>query len=227
MADRMESRRIEMTAIPIPDWTRFKQFLQTLPYGKVLPNAIYLHRNTDACLTGPLSQILTLLAQRHAVGEEFNVVKFRTDVPRLSFLCYPGFFEHPHPSLEEAIAIDFSSGRAFHSAYRDNLNPPILHRKELLLPPDHPRVPEFAALSAAEEQAGLYVNAAVIGFRINWERRLNSCGLGFNGHSLVRVAAIPGEAPARVVPGPAIPVHRHKPPLTRYQLSKAGTIRRR
>ena len=123
-----------MAAIPIPDWTRH-QLLQALPYGKVLPTAIYLHRDTDACLAGPLAQILTLLARRHTIGEEFNVVKFRTDAPRLSFLCYPGFFQHPHPSLEEAIAIDLSSGRLFHTAYRDNLNPPILHRKELLLPP--------------------------------------------------------------------------------------------
>ena len=209
-----------MAAIPIPDWTRYRQLLQALPYGKVLPTAIYLHRDTDACLVGPLAQILTLLARRHTIGEEFNVVKFRTDAPRLSFLCYPGFFQHPHPSLEEAIAIDLSSGRLFHTAYRDNLNPPILHRKELLLPPDHPRVPEFAALSAAEEQAGLYLNTAVIGFRTNWERLLAASGLAFEGHSLLRVAAIPGDAPSRVLPGPAIAVQRHKTAIARYQLSK-------
>ena len=41
-----------MAAISIPDWPRYKHFLQTLPYGKVLPTAVYVHRETDACLTG-------------------------------------------------------------------------------------------------------------------------------------------------------------------------------
>jgi DNA phosphorothioation-associated putative methyltransferase len=207
-----------MGATPIPDWPGYKQLLQALPYGKVLPTAIYVHRDTDACLTGPLAQILNLLARRYAIGAEFNVVKFRTDAPRLSFLYYPGFFEHPHPSLEEAVAIDISSGRSFHTAYRDNPNPPILHRKELLLEPDHPRVPEFAALSAAEEQAGLYLNTAVIGFRTNWERLLTARGLAFDGHSLLRVATVPMDSPSRIASGPA--VQRHKTAIARYQLSK-------
>src|SRR5208283_3233269 len=163
-----------MVANPIVDWSCYRQFLRTLPYGKVLPGAIYLHRESEACRTGPLSEILTAFAKRHAVGEEFNVVKFRTDAPRLSFLHYPGFFERAHPSLEEAVSIDLCSGRSLRTAYRDSLNPPILHRKELLLGPDHPRFQEFAALSAAEEQAGLYDNTVVIGFRINWERLLSS-----------------------------------------------------
>jgi DNA phosphorothioation-associated putative methyltransferase len=209
-----------MAAPPIPDWTRFKQFLQTVPYGKVLPTAVYLHRETDACSTGPLAQILALITQRHSISEDFNVVKFRTDAPRLSFLCYPDFFEHPHPCLEEAIAIDLSSGRSYRTVYRDNLNPPILHRKELLLSPDHPRVPEFTALTSAEEQAGLYVNAAVIGFRTNWERLLAARGLGFEGHSLLRAATVPGEAPTPVLPGPALAVQRHRTAIARYQLSR-------
>src|SRR5450755_3212095 len=86
---RNKMREKLLMATPhIPDWARFKQFLQTLPYGKVLPTAVYLHRETDACLTGLLAQILTLVARRHAISDDFNVVKFRTDAPRLSFLCY-------------------------------------------------------------------------------------------------------------------------------------------
>ena len=129
-------RDLDMAPIPIADWTRSRQFLQALPYGKVLPSAIYVHRDTAACRTGHLADILALLARHHAVGEEFNVVKLRTDDPRLSFLCYPGFFDVAHPSLEEAVTIDLCSGRSLRTAYRDSLNPPILHRKELLLSPD-------------------------------------------------------------------------------------------
>jgi len=209
-----------MASIPIADWTRSRQFLQCLPYGKVLPSAIYVHRDTPACRTGHLADILALLARHHAVGEEFNVVKLRTDDPRLSFLCYPGFFEVAHPSLEEAITIDLCSGRSLRTAYRDSLNPPILHRKELLLSPDHAQFQDFANLSAAEEQAGLYSNTAVIGFRINWERLLAAGGLAIEGHCLVQAGTIPGAAPLQALPANGIAVDRHRTALTRYQLSR-------
>jgi DNA phosphorothioation-associated putative methyltransferase len=209
-----------MAATPILDWSLHRQLLGSLPYGKVLPSAIYVHRDTDACRSGPFRQLLALLAERHAVGQQFNVVKFRTDAPRLSFLHYPSFFECAHPSLEEAVAIDLCSGRSFRTTYRDSLNPPILHRKELLLPPDHSRFQEFAQLSAAEEQAGLYTNTAVIGFRVNWERLLNVRGLAVEGHRLLRDGTVCGAAPSQFDRTAAVAVHRHKTALTRYQLSR-------
>jgi DNA phosphorothioation-associated putative methyltransferase len=202
----------------IRDWTRYKELVQTLPYGKILPAAIYVHRDTTVCRTGPLAEILNALVQLHGVGDEFNVLKLRTDAPRLSFLNYPAFFEDPHPALAEALAIDLSSGRSCRTEYRDSLNPPILHRKELLLPPDHPRVAEFAALSASEEQAGLYDNATVIGYRINWERLLAARGLMLDGHSLVRTDTVP--SPDEIGAPQGVVVHRHRTALTRYQLSK-------
>jgi len=199
------------------DWNHYKQLLHGLPYGKVLPAAVYIHRDMEPCRKGSIGQILALLSERHAIGDEFNVVKFRTDAPRVSFLCYPHFFEHPHPSLEKSITIDLASGKSFQNGYGDNLNPPILHRKELLLATDHPHAGEYAALSAAEEQAGLYENTSIIGFRVNWERLLAARGLTFDGHSLVRSS---DNGAAHVFPSPVVAVQRHKTALTRYQLSK-------
>jgi hypothetical protein len=37
--------------------------------------------------------------------------------------------------------------------------------KELMLPPSHPKVEEFMALTKAEETKGLYKNVHLIGFR--------------------------------------------------------------
>src|ERR1700693_2264511 len=98
---------VPLTAI---DWTHYRQLIQSLPFGKVLPNAVYLHRETQPCTTGPISQILDVIASQHSIGSEFNIVKFRTDAPRVSFLSYPDFFEEPHPSLARAASIDLSSG---------------------------------------------------------------------------------------------------------------------
>jgi len=60
-----------------------------------------------------------------------------------------------------------------------------LHRKEQFLPPDHPRRVEFAALTAAEEAAGLYHDTTTIGFKLNWERLLAQKGLAIAGHHLL------------------------------------------
>jgi DNA phosphorothioation-associated putative methyltransferase len=200
--------------IPVEDWTRYRELVKTVPYGKVLPTATYVHRGEQVCQQGFFGQMLARLSEHHGIGEEFNVVKFRTDAPRLSFLQYSSFFEEAHPCLEEAMAIDLSSGRSLRTTYRDSLNPPILHRKELMLAPDHPRSEEFAALSMAEEQAGLYSNTAVIGFRVNWERLLAAHELAIEGHRLIQKTG------QEIVPENRVAVHRHKTALTRYQLSR-------
>src|SRR5690606_14799750 len=104
------------------------------------------------------------------VGPEFNLIKFRTNELKVSFLSYPDFMDAPHPSLRHAITIDLATGKARHTDYARNLNPPILHRKETFLAPDHPRRAAFAALTSAEETEGLYEQTATIGFKLNWER---------------------------------------------------------
>jgi DNA phosphorothioation-associated putative methyltransferase len=187
--------------------------LSELPYGKRLPGAVYLHRETSACRSGPLADVLSRVANGCGVGGEFNIIKFRTDAPRLSFLSYPNFFDEPHPALEKGVSIDLLTGKTYSSDYRDSLNPPILHRKELLLESDHPRASEFTALSRAEEAAGLFHKTATIGFRLNWERLLEERGIELDGHSI----RLTGRAVLRQRP---TDIHRHKTALTRYAVSK-------
>jgi DNA phosphorothioation-associated putative methyltransferase len=199
---------------------RYEDLISNLPYGKVLPSAIYLHRGTEVCSAGPVGKLLRSLAQIHQVGDDFNVVKFRTNVPRISFLCYPEFFETPHPVLEESVSIDLISGKSLRMGYRDNLNPPILHRKELFLSRDHPQWSLFAALSAHEKRAGLFANSSLIGFRLNWERLLRSRGLTFDGHQLVGHEGDIANGKAEPASAVSLRVERHRTALTRYDLSK-------
>lgn len=49
-------------------------------------------------------------------------------------------------------------GAVSYRSFRLSSNPPILHCKELLLPPGYPWVSEFASLSAALEAKGLFVD---------------------------------------------------------------------
>lgn len=195
----------------------FRRLVESLPYGKRLPAAVYVHREGGALGESPLGQLTRQVAETHSVGDEFNVVKFRTDLPRLSFLSYPDFFTEAHPALHAAVAIDLSSGKSYATDYRDSLNPPILHRKELLLPPDHPSVGAFTALSAAEDAAGLYRDTAVIGFRENWNRLLLQHGVVIEGHAIRHVAPGAGSMAGDSV---GVTVQRHRTALTRYALSR-------
>lgn len=60
---------------------------------------------------------------------------------------YPRFFDDPHPTPRHAVTIDLVRGKARHTDYANNRNPPILHRKEAFLPAEHPKRRLFAALT--------------------------------------------------------------------------------
>ena len=231
------------------DLQDYKASIEKLPHGKRLPSALYIFRTPDLQLDQDLATLLVRLIQQFSIGEEYNLLKFRTDELKLSFLSYPDFFNDAHPSLRKAVTVDLVTGKARHTDYSDNLNPPILHRKETFLPPDHPRHAEFAALTRAEESAGLYEETTTIGFKLNWEKLLTSKRLIIIGHSLgpLLQTAVPEGQPnlaqdfslgfsspqnsspegmAETSPSPpnghsaAIRIDRHKTAISRYELSK-------
>src|SRR5262249_3924286 len=106
-----------------------------------------------------------------------------------------------------------------------NGNPPILHRKETLLPDDHPSRPALAALTAAAERLGLFADPKDIGTRRAWEGRLARLGVRVEGHQLVEVrnAAADGANGARAEPAreetSVGTVQRHRTALQRDSLS--------
>lgn len=212
----------------------YKQHLAALKYGKRLPTAIYVFRQADTDFGRELNQVLAILETQHALNAKFNVIKFRTDELKVSFLCYPDFLNEAHPALRHAVTIDLVTGKARHTDYADNHNPPILHRKETFLPEDHPEWAKFDALTRSEEADGLYTHPATIGFKLNWERLLNEKGLRVDGHILVKVESgrrntdtstpHPGPLPHRSGEGggaeKVLVIDRHKTAMTRYDLSK-------
>ena len=196
----------------------YQRHVGGIGFGKRLPTALYVYRVDGMADCGQeLNDLLARLVVGYGVGPEFNVIKFRTDELKVSFLSYPGFFDEPHPVLRHAITIDLATGKARHTDYAGNLNPPILHRKESFLPAGHPQRREFEALTRAEEEAGLYENTATIGFKLNWERLLAAKGFNIVGHQLVCGSAVTEEGGTS---HQSPEVQRHKTALTRYELSK-------
>jgi DNA phosphorothioation-associated putative methyltransferase len=194
----------------------YKEQVGRIPYGKRLPTALYVHREGLANLGGGLGVMLDQVVARYQVSAEFNVVKFRTDELKVSFLAYPEFESDPHPALKQALAIDLVGCEVRRANYADNINPPILHRKEQMVPMEHPRRGEFAALTEAEEAEGLYADTRTIGFRLNWERLLSRKGVSIEGHTLRRIDGDWIEPVDRA----ELVVERYRTALRRYELSK-------
>jgi DNA phosphorothioation-associated putative methyltransferase len=119
-------------------------------------------------------------------GDRYNVARFDNSRNRVALLNYPSFFEDAFPALHESWNVDLTPGRVSYRSYRDSLTPPVLHRKELMLPPDHPRRAEFQALTEAAEAIGLFEDTTRIGFREQWLRLVREKGYQFVGHFVSR-----------------------------------------
>jgi DNA phosphorothioation-associated putative methyltransferase len=125
-----------------------------------------------------------------------NLIKLHRSSGKLSCLAYPDFDTDPHPVLARCLKLSLRTRQLECYDYAASPNPPILHRKETFLHPDHPLHAKFTRLTRQEEEHGLLDDPATIGRRARWESRLPQADLQLRGHWLVkRNAAIPGEEP--------------------------------
>ena len=189
--------------------------------GKLVVDDLYVHCDSIEYLDAPLrSRIATLIATAppHA-REQANVIKVNCRVARVSLLAYADFFEDPFPSLTESwtIAEDEVRSTAYRS-YAESLNPPILHRKELLLSPAHTLRGAFEEITRSAEILGLFDDTATIGFKANWVRHIANKGYQLVGTQFVPVGndVTDSAEPAELTKAAVL---RHLTALTRNVLS--------
>jgi DNA phosphorothioation-associated putative methyltransferase len=118
--------------------------------------------------------------------EGANLIKIHRRTGKLSYLVYPDFDTDPHPALLRCVKLSLRTRQLECYDYAHSPNPPVLHRKETFLPPDHPLRARFARLTQQEERHGLLTDTATIGTRAGWEARLRQAGFHLRGHRLVR-----------------------------------------
>ncbi|RRJ21326.1 DNA phosphorothioation-associated putative methyltransferase [Rheinheimera mesophila] len=177
----------------------FRQWVLQLPYKKELPQAIYLHKDTLEQTHKPLHKVITAISNAlKIVPEQWNVVKLSKTQFQLALLDYPNFYDVPYPELKQSINIDLAklSHRVLH--YDIEQNPPILHRKELMLSPDHSRYKEYKDITIEAEQAGLYEFVNQIGFRDSWIRLIAKKGYVLVDGRLFRESTLPIEEQHKV-----------------------------
>jgi DNA phosphorothioation-associated putative methyltransferase len=152
-------------------------------------------------------------------GEHFNVVKMHALGEQLSLLAYPDFDDAPFPTLHKSWRVHLAMGTVVYRDYTDSCNPPILHRKELLLTPEDPRIPKYAALTRTAEGLGLFDDPSRIGFREQWLTRVAAQGYTLQGDEFVPLANVELETEASPTPMLTGPVQRHLTALSRTNLS--------
>jgi DNA phosphorothioation-associated putative methyltransferase len=155
-------------------------------FGKLMPTALYVHISALNRLP-PLLRVYEACA-RVLCGEieGATIVKLRRDEPKVSYLCYPAFDADEHPTLSSSMRVDLRTLDVRWRDFTKSTDPPILHRKESFVPDDYPRRELFAALTKAEEGAGLFENVADIGTLDKWNRRLAAKGLKIVDHEIVK-----------------------------------------
>ena len=82
-----ETWRIGVVAVTAAE---YRQALDSLPYGKRLPSAVYLvDPGDEASIPSLLRVTVSELRKRLEIGTEFNLLKFHIASPKISFLAYP------------------------------------------------------------------------------------------------------------------------------------------
>lgn len=188
--------------------------------GKAVGLRLYLHVDALPGMDAGVRTLVDAAVQRISTKPgDFNVVRVEKG-GTVALLDYPAFLERAFPTLSRSWRVDSATGRLSYRDYRDSLNPPVLHRKELLLPQGHPDIPRFAKLTADLEGLGLFEDSVRIGFRVQWEALLRERGYRVVGHDLVPIGNVEGDevsAPFQEEPG--VPVLRHLTALSRQSLS--------
>jgi DNA phosphorothioation-associated putative methyltransferase len=187
--------------------------------GKRVHGALYLHRDALPSLDGGYRKRVEAACE--IAGEEggaWNVVKFEKARPhRVTLLVYEPFEEAAFPALLQSFTIDLSKRRVTKRSFRGSANPPILHRKELLIPTEHPNRRRFTELTAALEARGLFDDPRKIGFKKSWDDRLRLHGVKVVGSDICDDGGAGGRLDNRVAGNDGI--DRHRTAIVRDRLS--------
>ena len=151
------------------------QQLKATGRGKHVRRFSYYHATVLTRLPEVRHRLDSFRQSVHEHPFEFNVIKL-DQRSRISFLRYESF-DNPFPELLASLSCDLARRSARHIDFTARRNPPILHRKELLLPENDPRVAEATRLTDRLERLGAFNNPATIGTRDGWQRQLRALGL--------------------------------------------------
>jgi DNA phosphorothioation-associated putative methyltransferase len=196
--------------------------LSDISVGKRVWDDLYVHRSAIIFLYGHdetkrfIESILLEVIDQ--LEDSWNIIKVNLRRKRISFLEYLNFDDNPFPILNRAWIFE-AEGRCLSTrSYSLSINPPILHRKELLVGSNHPRREEWVRITSSAEALGLFACGRPIGFKLNWQKLIEEKGYRIAGDQLLPMG---NEIDLSDVPEdePSTQVQRHLTALSRSTLS--------
>jgi hypothetical protein len=146
---------------------------------KVIGDNIYVHITAIRELPEELQVRVERFRKffKRQTSRSFQVVKVNRKVDRVSFLCYPKFWQQNFPELTESWTIDLLGGfKIQHRQYNPD-NPPILHRRELFIKANDNRRAEMLRITRICEDAGCFEDTKRIGYKKFWNELLKAKGI--------------------------------------------------
>lgn len=185
--------------------------------------ATYVHKSAIGFLDGIAKENVDTAQALLPTDFCWSVVKIAgKELKTISFLNYQDFASFAFPELKESCLIKLADCSCKRLQY-SKTNPPILHRKELLLAPDDPARSQFAAITEYLESLGLFKEMARMGTRVLWGKALKDAGIEIDGATVSKVRANPLHSDPSGSKNSAEPrtlkVDRHKTAITRSALS--------
>ncbi|MET3393542.1 DNA phosphorothioation-associated putative methyltransferase [Variovorax sp. 1140] len=190
--------------------------------GKRIADEFYVHLSaldeiSDLEVSAEIRRALHIFTA--SPTDQPNVAKVNLRTGRVSLLSYPDFSTDPFPALSASWTFPPGVSHSTFRSYVETLNQPILHRKELLVGAKHPEFRVWSAITASAEALGLFDEASTIGFRLNWERLIESKGYKLVGDSFVPIGNDDSTNPNGPEENESGSIQRHKTALARSGLS--------
>lgn len=149
--------------------------------GKLVRGALYVHR--DAIDVLPAAERARIVHTVEAAPlARWNVV--RIERTAVCLLEYDDFEERAFPRLLSSTKVDAAREEIVVRDFRASLNPLILHRKELMVRPEHPRRAEWISLTEKLERLGLFSDSTRIGRLRHWNGLLAAVNLDPEGRPI-------------------------------------------
>ena len=189
--------------------------------GKRVADDLYLHNTAVAdALDERLYSFAKLARDLIESVNNPNVLKVSFRTNKLSWLEYEDFDGMPFPRLLASWTFDMGNDAApSYRSYRSSLNPPILHRKELLVDPLYPGRDDWIELTKVAESLGLFENKTTIGFQLNWTKIIESKGYQLNGTTFQPIGNNCASEVDSLLTSDGVTIHRHLTALNRTCLS--------
>jgi len=159
--------------------------LNSIFKGKVVGGASYFHQSAIHKIDDIYKDLITKASALNENLCKWNVVKFdNQDNHRLSFLKYQSFDNYEFPCLEKSYQVNLNE-LTFKSRNHSKINPPVLHRKELLIDPACLNYQKFKSLTQTLEKFGAFKNITKLGTKLRWDDELNRLGIIVKDHKAV------------------------------------------